>query len=483
MKQNSFLIKHWDLVLLAFFILAYSIIFSELSILRHNAFASNYDLANMSQTVWNTLHGRLFALSGAEGTISRFSIHADLILILLSPLYLIWERSITLLIIQSVALGLGAMPVYFLSRKVLKGKLISLSLVLVYLLNPAMEWTNIYDFHGVALVIPFLLAAFYFAYIKKWSWFWVFVFLSLTTKEEISLLIATLGLAIFFVFKERIVGVLTFLLGIIWFIIMIFVVIPHFSPMGSDWALNDLYAPAMQNFLEVRSFAQAIDVFRGYFLTSQAFDYYSALLKPFSFLPILGIPWVLLSAPEFAINLLSSNAQMRALTFHYDSGITPFLIIATIFSIKYLLNFLNALKSLSKFKSKILILIAVSITVIALRVNYHYSPLPTTPSCWCLSYQVTKDDIEFANVLRTIPANASVTSSGEIRPHIARRENSFTLPGQVDTADYVAILDETRIVGDYSPKEFENFLLKDPKFLNTHQLLSHINHFYLFKKK
>ena len=100
-----------------------------------------------------------------------------------------------------------------------------------------------------------------------------------------------------------------------------------------------------------------------------------------------------------------------------------------------------------------------------------------------LSYKVSQEDIEFAEVLRKIPNNASVTSSGEIRPHITRRENSFTLPGQVETADYVAILDETRIVGDYSPKEFEGSLLKDPKFISTHLLVYHIGHFYLFKKK
>ena len=39
--------------------------------------------------------------------------------------------------------------------------------------------------------------------------------------------------------------------------------------------------------------------------------------------------------------------------------------------------------------------VALLILYVALRVNYHHSPLPTTPSCWCLSYRVTRDDIEF----------------------------------------------------------------------------------------
>ncbi len=483
--------RYWDLIILFTLIILYSATFSTLSILRHNAFASNYDLANMSQTVWNTLHGRIFALSGAEGTISRFSIHADLILVLLSPLYLIWERAYMLLIVQSIALGLGALPAYFLSIKVLSKatvwpiliKFLSLAVVIAYLLNPAMEWSNIYDFHGVTLAIPFLLSVFYFAYTKHWKWFWFFVFFALSTKEEVSLLISMIGLALFFVFKEKKIGIITFVMGISWFAAMILFVIPYFSSSGSDWAVNDLYSSALQRISDIRTIPQAVILFKDYFLLSDATNYYIALLKPFSFIPILGLPWLFMATPELLVNLLSDDAQMKALTFHYDSGITPFLIIGMIFGLSYLIRIIEVIKPLSKYKNQILIFVALVIISVAIRVNYHYSPLPSTPSCWCLSYRVSADDINFAKVLATIPLNFSVTSSGEVRPHLARRENSFTLPGQAYTADYVAMIDENRIVGDYSPKEFENFLLKDSKFLNSHLLLNHIGHFYLFKKK
>lgn len=481
--------KHWDMLILVLLIVIYSITFSVLSILRHDAFASNYDLANMSQTVWNTLHSRPFALTGAFGTVSRFSIHADLILVFLTPLYLIWERAYMLLVAQSLALGLGAIPVYFLARKVLgaiaKGsllKLVSLCMVLAYLLNPGMEWTNIYDFHGVALAIPLLLAVFYLAYIKSWPWYWVFTALALTTKEGISLLIALLGLFIFFK-KNKLVGASTFLVGIAWFTTIVFFVIPLFSTTGAHWALNDLYSTARERIFESRSLPQMISLTRDYLLSSDATSYYLSLLKPFAFLPLLGFPWLLFSVPELAINLFSNNALMRTNTLHYDSGIIPFLVISSIFGIKYLINFLTRFKVLSKHQYPLIVLGCAILILVAVRVNYHYSPLPTTPSCWCISYKVTTQDREFAEVLKTIPISASVTSSGEIRPHIARRENSFTLPGATASADYVAIIDENRIVGNYSPKEFENALLKEPVFLRTYQLISHIGHFYLFKKK
>lgn len=478
--------KYWDIILLFLFCGIYIYVFSTLSILRHQAFASGYDLANMGSTVWNTFQGRPFALTGAESTISRFSIHADLILVLLSPFYLIWEKVTTLLIIQSTLLGLGAIPVYFLARNIFgkkeyfdnfQSKLAGLILVLVYLLNASMEWTNIYDFHGVSLAIPFLLAAFYFAYIRRWMGYTAFVFLAILTKEEISLFIAVLGLYIAFKLKDKAIGLATFVCSIAWFLIMILLVIPHFSSNGKYWAL-DWFAFSSQNGtgFNIPSIISSIDQFA---LSPDAVNYYLMLLKPFGFLPLLGLPYLLFSLPELLINLFSTQAQMRSTMFHYDSGIIPSLIIATIFSLKYINLIIHYFK-----KSKIFFYFVLGfLLIIAIRFNYHYSPLPTTPSCWCIMYQVSDEDRQFAQILTTIPQDASITASSEIRAHLTRRENSFNLPSATDSAKYVAILDQNRIVGDYSPKEFESALLKEPVFLKTHVLLNHIGHFYLFKKK
>lgn len=197
------LVSRWEIAILVLLIFTYIITFTMLSILRHDAFASRFDLSNMDQTVWYTLHGHFFSLRNPDEFMSRFSIHADLILVLLSPLYLIWNDVRALLASQSVFLGLGAIPVYLLSLRLLKNKIISLIIVAAYLLNPGMQWTNIYEFHGVALAIPFILSAFYCAYTKRWRWYGLFVFLALLTKEQISLNIAMLGLAVFFVFKQR----------------------------------------------------------------------------------------------------------------------------------------------------------------------------------------------------------------------------------------------------------------------------------------
>src|SRR6185312_16475747 len=106
---------YWQSIILLCIILIYTIIFSTLSIARHDAFFSGFDLGNMDQTIWQTLHSYFFSLTGQNGIVSRFSIHADIILILLTPLYYIWDNVRLLLIVQSLLLALGSIPVFLLS--------------------------------------------------------------------------------------------------------------------------------------------------------------------------------------------------------------------------------------------------------------------------------------------------------------------------------------------------------------------------------
>src|SRR3989344_5309848 len=101
---------------------SYIAYFSYVSFQKHlNFFTGRFDLGNMDQTVWNSLHGRFFEFTDPSGTeiVSRLAYHADFILIILSPFYLLWEDSRMLLLIQTVVIALGAYFVYRISDFVL----------------------------------------------------------------------------------------------------------------------------------------------------------------------------------------------------------------------------------------------------------------------------------------------------------------------------------------------------------------------------
>ena len=93
----------WPTIAMWILVSAYAIFFSAASIQKHLAFQStDFDLGNLSQVVWNTLHGRPFLLTNPEGTQPEMSlgIHVWPILLLIAPLYLIWSDPRVLLILH-----------------------------------------------------------------------------------------------------------------------------------------------------------------------------------------------------------------------------------------------------------------------------------------------------------------------------------------------------------------------------------------------
>lgn len=145
-------------------IAAYFATFTALSILQHDSFGTSiYDLGNVDQAVWNTLHGRIlrFTTQPHMGDI-RLSMHIEPILLPISLLYLVYSSPKTLLIVQTLAIALGAWPLYLIARMKLRNGWPALAFAVAYLLLPALEAANLFEFHAVVLAPVFLLFTFYF---------------------------------------------------------------------------------------------------------------------------------------------------------------------------------------------------------------------------------------------------------------------------------------------------------------------------------
>ncbi len=466
----------WDKVIVGLMVLTYTVVMSYFSIHRYNAFASSYDLANADQTVWNSIRGTFFSLSGTVGTVSRFNNHADLILAVISPIYLIWDNVRMLLITQSLLIGLAAVPIWLIGKLILKNKWLALGIAGTYLLNPTVTWANMYDFHGVTIAMMTLLFCLYFGMKKEWRWMYMFALLSALTKEEIPLILSVYGLILMIFDKEKKHGLTLFLGGMVWTGVMTFLVIPYFSESGTHWAwgwfqLNQ--APG--NHVGLSEKIMSI-----WIMIIGARNYYVTIFSQWLFLPVLGLPWTLLTGPDMLINTLSSHVETRNTIMHYESGIMPGMAVGTIFAIKHIGLLIK------KYNNKFVItgqfaIVAILVIFIA-RLNYFYSPLPTTGAQWKLMYPIGADEIRFEKILQSLPKDASITASSEVRNHITHRINAYNLPDMVGKTDYVAIVDQGRTVGDIVPREYETSLIQQLSKDKAYQLISHLGHFYLYKK-
>lgn len=477
----DFLKKYSDVLFISISIFVYTAVLSYFAIQRHNAFASGYDLANMDQTIWNSLHGRFFSFSQGDTTFTRFTTHTDVILVLLAPLYAIWNDVRILLIFQSFVLALGAIPTYLLAHTVTKSKLTPLFVVVLYLLNPGVQWIAIYDFHAVSLAIPLLLLVFYFGYVGKWRWYFIAAIFASLTKEQVPVTVGAIGLMLAVLGKRRVVGILTFVLGIAISLFLMKVFIPLFNTEGI-YKFSPWYGNFIERTIQNKLINLPFDLIRNYLLTPDAFNYFNLLLRPFAFLPLLGFPFLLISIPDLMINLLSDHAQMRSITMHYESIIIPGLVISTIFGMHWYQVVVKWILKQSLLRDLFIFLPMIGALILALRFNYHFNPTPIAPTCWCRAYAVSDEDREFEALLRSIPETASVTASPEVRPHITHRENAYTMPDATSSADFIAIIDQNRLPGDYNPKGFELDLIRVLDESNTHTLVKHIGHFYLYKR-
>src|SRR5437667_4629752 len=99
--------------------MAYSAFFSALSIQRHRAFLTHgSDLGQIDQAIWNTLHGHPLEHTKGDGTQStRLTDHVEPIFVPLALIFLLYDSVEALLIVQSCALALGALAIFWIARR------------------------------------------------------------------------------------------------------------------------------------------------------------------------------------------------------------------------------------------------------------------------------------------------------------------------------------------------------------------------------
>src|SRR6266571_5108680 len=243
-KELFFALKRFDVhrqlwiawILLILFMLVYMLEMSHQAVLRYDTFkATAFDLGNMDQVLWNTIHGRWFQFTNQAidwyGPPTRLAIHVEPILLPLSLLYAFHADPRILLVFQTLALAAGALPIFLLTRKYLpEWPLLAPLMTVVYLLSPALLGLNIFDFHPISLATPLLLYAVLALTYKRYGWFIVACVLASACKEDIPLAIAMLGLFVIWKYKLPRLGLTLAVGGLLWSFIAFGIVIPHFYP-------------------------------------------------------------------------------------------------------------------------------------------------------------------------------------------------------------------------------------------------------------
>src|SRR5262245_13279073 len=315
---------------------AYAVLFIFASIVHYAAFeTARFDLGNMVQAIWSTLHGHVLETTTQNGhQHSRLGFHADPFLLLLAPLFWIWSSPVLLLVIQVLAVASGALPVFWLARKHLDSPRAGAQFAFAYLLYPATQFnafTNGSDFHSVSMALPLVLYAIWFLDEDRLVAFSVVALLACTTKEEIPLAIGCLGIWYAVRKGRRLFGLSVFAAGLAITLFNFLWLIPHFAPSGgSPFAGRYAAVGGTPRGMVHKLFTDPAALINAIASGHKA-AYLALLIVPFLGLWLLEPLLVLGAVPDLAINLLSNDGNQTSLQFQYTAGILPFLLAATIF--------------------------------------------------------------------------------------------------------------------------------------------------------
>jgi len=447
----------------------------------YHAFA--YDLGNFDQAVWNTLHGHPFRFTNRSldwfGPPTRLGVHVEPILLLIAPLYLLHSGPVTLLLLQTMALALGGIPLLRLAlRRLPEHPLVAAAFVGAYLATPEILGEALYDFHAVALATPLLLLALWALDAQRYYWFVVAAVLAALCKEEVALSLVPLGLFIAFRQRHPRLGAAVSLLSLTWVALCFLVILPHFNNHATGGSLfwpryawlGSSPGTALPNVLTHPwlLFSPLQNAVRR--------DYLAVLFRTGGGLGLFA-PAVWLSAlPDVVINVLSTHKEQYSGFYQYNAVILPYLMAAAISGTAAFCHARRRTESggrtavVSQDDARRItpssrarrVLWSVSVrweaalgrlpirsqwiaplVIVWLIASAAWNIAATGPlvlAFWETGGHPTPQQAQINALLTNVPPRASVAATDTLNPHLSDRYMLYLMPDpQSYTADYVAI--------------------------------------------
>ena len=184
--------SRWNQALLLA-VVVYGVAFSILTCLRVLALSAfAWDLGLFNQAMYTTVaQGRFFEVSTLPGIPPRslFAGHFSPILFLFVVPYWLAPSPFTLVVLQTWGVALAAVPIYLLGQTLLHSDRFAFAFAITFLLNPATQGVNWFDFHTEAFIPLALSLALYFYETRRWRGFLLAVVFALSTIEMASILV------------------------------------------------------------------------------------------------------------------------------------------------------------------------------------------------------------------------------------------------------------------------------------------------------
>jgi len=455
-------------------ILVYIIIFSTVQIAVYYSFnIYAWDLGIFNQALWNTLHGQLFYYT-AEPFYTRtgcfLGAHFSPILFLVIPVYAIYAKPETLLIVSTFVIAIGAVAAYDIAMFFLKNEKAAVILAVFYLLHPSLLGVTLCGFSLESFAATLFL--FIIDYLIKCDFrkLAIVVPLGLMTHEASVPVIAFIGIYGMWHYHKSIKNK-----GFQASLIILAISVPYFffaqmmrayfgwtciPSLWHEWNLIGANSPIdlpLKIVLNPMGALKAL-TFDG---ATKAF-YAITLLIPTAFLSLLGLEGLIPAIPYLFITFFSAYPLYYSLGGHYGAFLAPFIFVSLIHGIIRLQKKYRFQYSFLKLAKIVIMVCIISLVVLLPSVYYKYGVFRMNDEHNKIIYKF----------LAYIPQNASVLTQSNIFPHISSRPNAYTIPPPTWGSQYRQIGKEMLL--NLSKNNIEYLLLdfnSDPQYVSAAELI------------
>jgi len=421
------------------------------TIRHHHLFGTTaFDLGIYDNMIYNATRGHFFqapVLYG-PGKFNSLSGHAEYAVLLFAPFYAIKPGAETLLIIQAVAFGGAAIPLYLFARSLL-GRLPSVLIALAYLFFAPLHGPQFYDFHWLPLCIPLYFLLFYAISTRKDWLAYAMALVLFALREDLAIGLACVGAFLFLTglrvrFGANLAGI-----SLIWFVINKFVIMPW---AGSWWFENlysELFADGKASYGNVIKTLLSNPFFAlSTFVRGPKLTYALHMMAPLVFLPARRLAFLLLFLPGTALTLMTTGYwPTLSIGFQYTSNWIPFLFATTVMSLFLIRQGEQGAVRMAAALG--------ALCVVVLSHSYNFGAIlqreSFTGGFGRISFEFDEtarkryDDLR--GVVAKIPREASVASTEYMSPHVSTREQAYVFRYNVGPVDYI-LLSDNEITGD-----------------------------------
>ena len=408
---------------------------------HHKLMTHNFDLAIDNNLIFRAMHGAHMESTVTHGDApgAYLATHAKLGQYVILPIYALVPRPETLMVIQGVLLGAGALPLFGFARRHISDWA-AVAVALAYLAYYPLHCSNFVESKYLSYSIFFVLATFWAAERKKWVVFGFAFVAALIMREDVPIGLAVGGVFLLLTGHRPVAGTLMAVVSLGWFLVLRAMM----DRAGSWWfpgMYKGLWAPGEEGYSSVLKTALSNPLYvLNEILRKDKLHYVLHLLVPIILLPARR--WYLWAAfiPGTALTLFVTDYKpIFGFSFQYTAHWIPYLFLAVPLALAAIAK--TDPDGASRMRGAV-----VALGVASAALSYNFGAFARRADSvrggyfhidFSYSDAERQRYAELRSVIAALPKDASVVASENVGPHVSSRTQMYAMRRGLYDADYI----------------------------------------------